>query len=545
MSKYIILFFFIWGCSSEEAAETTCVVDAECDPGLVCREKICIEITQTECEVGKPSCPTGFQCIAEKCSKIPGDADMGTLDQGSKNDPDVSMFDGSTDVIPPTVLSIDPPNGSTNTALDVTVTITFSETLHPPTVSKSNIQLLDSSDRVVETTLTFTPGSTTVILKPTNELKPATGYRIVLSEFVRDIGFNQLERTSSSFITKFEEDPAIRALAEKYAPTIYQSLGTLSAGLRNIDIPTTIEFDGNQNASDNLESALNPNLNSKAAIYYNVITTESTIFIFYMLYYPVFKNGDKRNEHSTTGYISVVDKASKKLLFAEGLKIQQSGTDSIISYKPDDSNVGVVNPPPFMRSFPKANQEEDHYPLFITPGTHEPCNFFQEGPQLPIACRHNRGEFMNDDTSKGLVLRAGVAQDYTQASDNAAGYKEMTYGLVSLVEGIWSKRSFVGPESLFSSRGTYKPAGMMRPGSAATGTVIAVPNSLSSDDIDNFGKLPFRWLPAPAQQNHGQWFLDPAFIFSTRYKRLPDPFSLDYCIHPFFGIDRSGDAKCQ
>lgn len=539
----LFLIILIVGCSGDAEPATSCVVDAECSPGLVCRASVCIAITQTECEVGKPSCPTGYQCIAEKCSKLPGGADVGS--DTTQTFPDTSFPDVGKDDIAPTVVSFDPPDGSANIALDAPITIEFSEPLRGPTVSQMTVLLLDSSDNPVAANVEYVEGGTTVKLTPNSALLPSTGYRISLTEFVRDPAFNQLTPISSSFVTVFNEKPEIRMLAEKYAPTIYQSLGNTSAGVRNIDIPTTIEFDGNQNASDNAESALNPNNDSKASIYYNVVTTETTFFIFYMLYYPVHKTSTVQNEHSISGYVAVVDKATLQLHFAEGIKVQSSGTDSIIPYKPADSNVGVINPPPFLKSYPTTNQEADHYPLFITPGNHEPCNFFQEGPRLPIACRHKAGEFMGNDVSKGLVLRPGTAQDYTEATDHADGYKEMTYGLVSLVEGIWSKRAFVGPSSLFSTRGAYKPAGTMRPGSTDVGPSLIVPQRLSSDDIDNFGKLPFRWLPAPAQQNHGQWFLDPAYILSTRYKRLPDDFSLDYCVHSLFGVDRSGDEKCK
>ena len=537
------------GCGSESSR---CGTSDDCVTGQVCEEGVC-QNPSTAC-ADEFDCAPGEQCLAGQCARPTPDAedvgvaptdtdDLSNPNNPTPDEPDASTPDVDYDNVSPRLLSVTPPDGTADVAVDGSFTLTFDEPLEPTSVNFQSIQILDPSNALIAATPTYTAGETTVVLTPNAPLLPATGYRIRVTSSVRDPSYNPAVEAESRFYTGYEEPADLAELAATYAPTIYQSLGATSGPRVNIDIPTRVDFDGNAKARDNEANALRATWRSPASVYYSVIESQSHYFLTYVLYYPIRHDetplsGDGMYEHDFTGLTIVVDRATGEVLMAEGVKTQDT-TDTALGYHPASSPVGGTGAERYFAAFPDEGLEGGtHFPLFIPAGVHEACNWYIDGPTFPAVCRHGAEEF-SDGPTAGVILRPGAAQTYDQAVDEvvdaASGrtIKAMEYELVPLAE-MYARRVDVGQNLLWERDFTYSPIGGRL--SVANESPIKLPGNLMSDDAESLGKPPFAWLSLPGEGNPGQWLLDPAFILSTRYD-FSDDYTMAYCYNLFLGID--------
>ena len=533
-------------CSDSE--KSVCGTSTDCASDQTCEDGVCVTPSRVECS-GDPDCETGEQCVDRTCRPLPR-FDMDTPDIGVVDmTPDVVEADMPIeDNVNPEVVSIVPANGTVDIALDTTITVTFSETMDLVTVNFQSLVLKNPAGQDVPATVTYDPDTKTATLTPTVALRNATAYRVSPTALLRDPSGNSLRvvpSPDSTFVTTFGVPADHEALAQEFAPMLFQSIETPTGGQLNNDLPTRVNFDGNWIARDNKATARLASTAIKASLYYSVLESKTNYFIVYAAYYPMRKdkNASVLHEHDFTGIVMVIDKATKSLKVVEGLKVDD-GTDTVIAYKPNTSDVGNTGATA-LETYDVAGHVEGRYPLLITSGSHEACNWLKAGPTVPAICRHESGEF-SEGPIDGVMMRPGAAQTFAQAVENTTtNIKEMEYELVPLGE-LWARRSFVGNELLWEKVSTYTPIDG-RTSMYDEVEPILWPNRLVSDDEISFGKPPFAWLKLASETNQGQWLFDPAYLLQVRYN-FGTGFSADYCVNPYLDIDLRSDVavtECQ
>lgn len=539
-----------------ESGRADCGTSEDCPEGEICRDGACKIPSPTSCTTAA-DCPTGpYSCVNGICRTEDAGSDAGsdTADQDTEpaDTSDVPEEDADDDSAgndeAPTVVSVEPADGSEDVALDTTVTVTFSEPMDLTTLNYLFIELEAPGNRVVEATVEASDNNTVATLTPANPIHPATAYDVVVSTSVKNEDGTQLDGDfTSSFTTTYSQPSEYKALAETYAPVIYQAMADPADRSPKIDIPTTLDFDGNQDGSDNAVNARSGDDEPAANVYWSISETASYYFIHYILYYPARYDASDSDwsEHDFAGAVFVVDKRDDSLLLVEGVKLID-GNDLAIGYKPSSSPTsllgGTVGNDVTLSSFPDAAMDETHYPLYVPSGVHSTCNWADNGEGT--RCVHNSEEFPGG-ADNGVVMRAGdTADTYADATENTeTGFKEMSYELIPIMETMWINRAQTGEDRLFESPFVYEPTGSDRP-SGIDDQGFVLPRRVNASGTDTFGRTPFYWLRSAGANNHGQWMLDPAYILQNRYE-LSDTVEVDYCFNPFFAIDRSGDSECS
>jgi methionine-rich copper-binding protein CopC len=79
---------------------------------------------------------------------------------------------------PPTVTATSPLNGATGILPNAPVTVTFSEAMNASSITATTIQLVDPSDNVVASSVTYNSSTNTATLTPTNSLSPGLTYSV-------------------------------------------------------------------------------------------------------------------------------------------------------------------------------------------------------------------------------------------------------------------------------------------------------------------------------------------------------------------------------
>jgi len=544
----LVLSTALLGLSSCGSESATCGTSADCSDGQVCEAGSCVTPSQVMC-TGDPDCRPGFTCLSGSCQPLPR-FDMGMdLAQPDMNvQPDLPQEDlpVQIDNINPTVVSITPANGTAEVALDTSITVVFSEPMNPATINFFSLLLKNPAGQDVPSQVSYDVDTMTATLTPEAPLYPATGYRVVPTDLLRDLADNSLRIVPSPdaiFYTELAIPEEHTAIALEFAPAIYQSLESTNPGPRNIDTPTTVDFDGDGIARNNKANALLTTVSTPANVYYSVVESQSHYFITYALYYPVRrdKNGNVNHEHDFTGAVFVVDKETRTLKLVEGLRVDD-GNDTVMAFKPSQSDVFGTGNPQFLETVNEADNVDGRYPLFITSGSHEACHWARSGPTLPAVCRHEPREFSEGPT-RGVLMKPGTAQIYNQSILNEdTQIREMEYGLEPLA-GLWARRLEVGEEQLWEVLSVYAPI-EGRPSRYPDDSPIVLPNRLFSNDETTYGKPPFAWLKLSANNNQGQWLFDPAFLLQVRYG-FGAGFSADYCHNTYLGIDARTSAECM
>lgn len=551
---------FLFACSGSE--NSVCGTDDDCENNQICDDGACKVISQTRC-TGNPDCPGGQRCVNEICQPLP-QVDMASNNQDNQNNQnnldnlnnenntqqDMGSDMGDVDTTNPEVVSVDPPDGATDVDPETTITVTFNEALDPFTVNFQSLALKSPAGDV-DISVDYDEDTLTATITPDNPLLEATGYRVVPTAFLRDLAGNSLRadpNPQTRFYTNVVEPEHHTDIATRLAPVIYQSIEDTSPGAVNRDIPTRIDFDGNWRARDNKMNAMLGATRTEAHVYYSVVESHTHYFITYALYYPIRRNKSSQEnfEHDFTGIVQVVEKDTEEIVLVEGVKVNASN-DTIIAYKPSSSDVSGTGEPQFLETFNVDNlDEEGRYPLFITSGTHEACNWYEDGPTLPAVCRHASERFSGN--GDGVVMRPGSPQRFMDAvDDDEDGVPEMTYGLVPMSESLWARRSSVSSEGLWELLSVYTPIDQRPATYPDRDEPVLWMNRLVSDDVSSFGKPPMAWLKLTTSSNEGQWLYDPAYLLTVRYNFGAD-YTTDYCHNLYLGIDDLDDPEldaCQ
>ncbi len=522
-----------------------CTNNDQCAADEVCLQGECVFQQQSQCTTAA-DCPAGpYECANNVCRRT--DFDAGTTDAGSTADTNVDqdVFDDvGNDNSAPSVQSTTPADGDKGVALDTTIKVVFSEAMDPFSINFYSLTLRDANNRDVTTTVDYDDATHTATITPQAPLRAASSYRVKVDSLARDPSGNGVSpEFTATFYTAYDEPSDYTALAKTYAPVIYQGIADTNGAGPNGDIPTRIDFDGDQNAANNSVNSQKAQTKTKASVYYNVTETPQYYFLHYILYYPSRYDADahKRSEHDFAGVALVVDKASGDLLMADGVQLMDSG-DATLAYKPSGSGITLPGGGVSGRTLDTfdASKLEDgtHYPMFVPAGIHYTCNWVKSGANG--RCLHNAGQFQG---ANGVVLRAGdTAQSYDQATANQdTGIPEMSYKLVPLAKGLWALRGSYASDGLFEVPFVYTPLGDTRPVGYTAQQPHVLPRRLQSDADTSFGRTPFYWLPSAGKDNQGQWLLDPVYILSNRYN-FGQTVKAEYCYNFFFDIDHRSDG---
>lgn len=106
-------------------------------------------------------------------------------------DPDKSNG-GLLGLVPPTVLSVAPPNGSTGVCPNTIVTATFSEAMDPATLTTSTFTLKTAAGTSAGGTVSYDAASKTAIFTPSASLALSTGYTATITSGAKDAYGNAL-----------------------------------------------------------------------------------------------------------------------------------------------------------------------------------------------------------------------------------------------------------------------------------------------------------------------------------------------------------------
>ncbi|TXD38161.1 hypothetical protein FRC98_04480 [Lujinxingia vulgaris] len=556
---------FSAGCASNE--RPACGTSADCpEEGQVCREGACTVVSQPTCS-GDSDCDPGFVCVASICERTSVDPDAGEPDADTS--PDVNIPDADTepdteepDTDQPRVTRVIPVDGARQVPLDTDIQVTFSKeidafrTLNIQSFFIADPDSITSTHGAIEVDIEYQEDERIAVLTPRQPLRPATQYTVVVTTGVQDNAqpANPLfQRFESTFVTDSTEPADLENIAATYAPIIYQDTRLIEGSEINIDVPTTIDFDGDFDASNNLANARRSTTRTSAAVYYSVSETESHHFIHYTLYYPsrrTLNGGDfQYAEHDFTDIVVAVNRASGEVELVEGTRVEGAqSSEDYLTYKPDSSPVSGRGSNDFLTFPASALDDGARYPLFVPSGVHAGCNWVVRPDGITnTQCPYDDESFNSSSADAGYVLRPGdQGQTFDDATENPeTGLREITYELVPFVDTIWSRRADFSC-GLFEGVGfSYNPEEVPdydRLVGSTPNNPLYLPTSLCSESASSNGKTPFAWFKFGTTTG-GAWFLDPAIALSTRYD-FGESFSREYCYNRFFDVDRREDPAC-
>ena len=98
----------------------------------------------------------------------------------------------TVDTIPPTVLFLNPANGSADIALDTNISATFSEQIDIMTITTTSFYLQDPSGNPVSGSIVFSGGDTISTFTPSNNLGTVPTYTAIITTTVTDLAGNPL-----------------------------------------------------------------------------------------------------------------------------------------------------------------------------------------------------------------------------------------------------------------------------------------------------------------------------------------------------------------
>ena len=112
------------------------------------------------------------------------------------------VYDQTSGNAPPTVTSVTPSAGSSGVGLGSTVSVSFSQPLDPTSITSATFTVIDPSNNPIPGTLTYDPGSFSILFQPNPEFAAQSIYTVVVSGSVRNLNGQQLGSSYSwSFST--------------------------------------------------------------------------------------------------------------------------------------------------------------------------------------------------------------------------------------------------------------------------------------------------------------------------------------------------------
>jgi RHS repeat-associated protein len=163
--------------------------------------------------------------------------DVGKASTAVQAQDDVATLDIALQVVAPSVVAVSPPDNASNVPLDTSVQVTFSEAVHPASVTANHFQV-STGGMPISGQIHVAPDGTSAILTPDQPLRSNTQYTVTLTTDIVDLAGHALASfPATSFTTvdtSFTRDVAGRISAT--APdangfvTVHGTVGTAEAG---------------------------------------------------------------------------------------------------------------------------------------------------------------------------------------------------------------------------------------------------------------------------------------------------------------------------
>jgi hypothetical protein len=558
------LAFVVSACGDSTPDETgPCRVDDDCGEGQQCDTGVCVADECTD----SADCEAGLICLDGDCAVDPdaGDAepDAGDATDASSDATDGSADGADSDVVEPDADSGDsaeadsadapdvdygplswvvrPSEGTMNVALDTTVEVEWNQPMNALRFIPANLTLSSYDGASFSRAINYDPETFVLALSPESEedapLPPATPIYFRMEEFLSSTsGLSLGDPVTTRFVTagyggvEFQQ-----SLAVSYAPVVYQQIER-----SGIDTFTNFEFDGDEDLTNNLDSAARPAPNP-GHVYYAVLETDTHFFISYVLYYPgVEQNRTETAEHDMIGMQVIVEKTVADplgRLWAASLMQRSSYSGWAMQASWYAETTLADGDDIQARLNPDALEDGRRMPLFVESAAHDGCFVgYPDGRCTPTS---GEGAPFEEET-RGVIYRAGgVAQRVGDGPDTA-----LTYVLLPFTDAVWLRRDLTaGPGAPFGGSELYYPpfedeaSETLRPGAGRF-----FPATLAyAHDGDSFGELPFTWARNESfPPDNGLWFVDPAWLAAEKWA-LPDTASTTYCFNPWLGIDARND----
>ncbi len=595
LGALVCLLALLTACSSGSEKEE-CINRFDCPDDLVCQNSTCVAPASNGTCVDDNGCPRGEICVTRQCRPTDGNSDNSSIpDMGDENNsnnsnnntpvdmgtddgtpPDIGNEDEPDDAEPPILTMSQPQTGQVDVPVNTNIVLTFNEPVRDIGI-EFKVLLLDI-DINSQVTMTGTVEGNVITLDPMEDLRPGAPYLITVTNEISDLAGNRLgDEIRWFFSTAITENTDHRELALKYAPVIHQEV---DPDRGRADQFTNVNFDNNYILDDNF--ATYPDLDLKSSAYYIVLQTETHYFIQYLYYYPAYFDSNLEERfypHDVTAVQVVVRKATEELpeqfLFSEG----GYGIGGIFAVSLADQGVRERNQGNLVLEEPLENMWRDNHFRAYHGSSFHGHSYWNWAPgfqQLTYApwSNHAEGTFNQPDhsivyypgqTSQGIVDLACDVEDDTACAPglgitcqegtcrDESNLRALSYNLTDFRSTLWVRRTDINETTrLFvSSRVAYDPHpnSGARPGDDE-GRLFPV-GFVSTEDNDR-GALPYSWSTEGSVAT-GQWWLDPAYTLTARYRFLETPegeaantgVSLDYCFHPYFDIDRSAEEACQ
>ncbi len=500
----------------------------------------------------------------------PTDAhDQDATDQDTPQPIDVPEFDVPLDQF--ALVSHTPGDGETGVASPITVTMTFSATVKPESISANTIFVTTHGDKPVLGK--FATNDKVVTFTSAGPVQAASRVQVRVTSVVQAKKGNSLPQ-EALFHFYTQPMPGLapyEKLAARYAPTVRQGVNVDSP---SADLLRSIDFDGDWNLSNN---AKNTKPAPTAKVAWSVIETQSHFFITYVFYWAHRSALDSKLvfDNDTAGSIVAVAKYPTEHPVALTTYFKQKADEQMWGWVTAES--GLVAPgaktPSFLRAvlpqdqlFPKAAAADTYgcegiagctprrYPAYLTASTHQSCLWADAGDKSLYECD------LSPAIQVDLKWIDYVPATTGQPASGNAGAPGPVYGyeLQSLHEFWWPHRDEAGANAVFvDTTFTYAP-----PVDRPFGGGLPVGSKFLTSGSNDNGRPPWAWMWKPGtnvsyyDMPRGTPFYDPSWALYMRLggidAKLP-PFdattktgySMDHCLHPFFFVDLRDSAPCK
>jgi len=318
------------------------------------------------------------------------------------------------------------------------------------------------------------------------------------------------------------EKPEHRAMAEYYAPVVYQE--SKSAVL---DYITRFDYDGDWNGANNWRNAYRYEL--RAYVYYAVVESTQHVFITYAFYHPrdftarPFEGMAPKTEHENDmeGCMLVVEKDQTR--WGRPILMETLAHDHF--YKYDNPHYRRVkkgrNTSPLDGSIVFLKQVD---------ATHhqQPAVYIEpEGHGVKAASRQVRYE---DFKHPGIIYRfAGRGAEVPRNNSDP----DVSYDLISIEDSLWARRTEIGPSSLYCCGDSYASPG---------GQSILIGSAFNGPIGGCAAKPPWGWDQADdGPIGKGDLFRDPLSAVAAQMQ--VEGWGGTYLHNPYFVAETSFASK--
>lgn len=322
------------------------------------------------------------------------------------------------------------------------------------------------------------------------------------------------------------EDPNLRAVAERFAPVIYQDVADgpwNDPDQRRLDLLTTVDFDGTFDVFDSVDNAQSGEFPLRPAVYYDAVETETHYFLLYSLFHPV--------DWDTWGLVDHENDMEHAWLVAEK---HVDGTVSLLALhvQAHGEFMGYANVAlggNFELSAGGISLEGERPRLFVEAHGHGPASCSSAGG-LPYTEAIDCDPPADEDMVVYRVVEGAAPADLDEPAVADGGVVESGYALVAGFDTLWPLRAGVegsADPAPWDEPFTYAPGRNTDADPANDLALAALPPfgaDFAGDEGGGGGVPPWGYLVDDDYLGgttfgaRGDWLVDPAALFATLYR---------------------------